>query len=297
MGLVSFWTAMSRTHADLGSGESISQGDLVLIFLSYNRENKEAIKQFLRFLNPLQRNGSIEKWDDSQLRGGDDWAAEIDKALGRATAAVVFVSQDTFDSTFVSQEELPRIVAGAEADQLTLIPVFLSPSLVDILEIPFTDHRSGKKRSVVLTKYQGYGTTTSPLSTWDEREHAYNRSRKSDPSSLEFFLGVWRIFAPGFSESDVVLHDTRIEIRRVGANEVSFRFYGSFEKGCWNQHVQNGFLENGHIRAPVIDDGICKPAPMTDTLLIERDQVGGRAAIRCRVFSEKALATPTFGLA
>ncbi|MCP3956956.1 MAG: TIR domain-containing protein [bacterium] len=73
-----------------------------------------------------------------------------------------------------------------------------------------------------------------------------------------------------------------------------------FGDGCWNQHVQNGKFESGHIRAPIIDDGVCKPAPKSDTLLIEKDPVSlmeGRRGIVIKVFAEKTPGAPILGLA
>ncbi len=118
-------------------------------------------------------------------------------------------------------------------------------------------------------------------------------------ADLEFFLGNWRVCRQDVRASHPVKKDQRFEIIKVSDTEVYFRFENRFGDGCWNQHIQNGKLENGHIRAPVVDDGKCKPAPKTDTLLIEEDtaSVEGRRNIVCRVFSEKALDVPMFGLA
>ncbi len=93
--------------------------------------------------------------------------------LERATAAVLLVSQDFLASDFIARQELPQVLSGAEARGVVVIPVFLSPSLADDLEIPFTDRRSGEVRRVKLPKYQGYGTPTSPLSSRSDRERAY----------------------------------------------------------------------------------------------------------------------------
>ncbi len=119
-------------------------------------------------------------------------------------------------------------------------------------------------------------------------------------AELEFFLGNWRICRQDVRASHPVKKDQRFEIIRVSDTEVCFRFESGFGDGCWNQHIQNGKLENGYIRAPIVDDGKCKPAPKTDTLLIEEDTascVDGRRNIICRAFSERTLATPMFGLA
>ena len=146
------------------------------IFVSYSHKNPKALKQLQRFLHPLEREGIIESWDDTRLKGGDDWRAEIDKALAAATAAVLFISQDFLDSNFIYQEELPRILTRAAADELTVLPVFLSPSNVEDLDFPFID-RQGIERSDKLTRFQGFGTPDKPLSglSWSDRERVYQK--------------------------------------------------------------------------------------------------------------------------
>ncbi len=58
-----------------------------------------------------------------------------------------------------------------------MIPLFLGPSLVDDLEIPITDLRSGEDRNVKLTRYRGVGSPSRTLSalTWSDRDRAFEK--------------------------------------------------------------------------------------------------------------------------
>ena len=143
------------------------------VFVSYSHRNEKALAQLQRFLRPLEREGLIAAWADTALQGGDDWKREIDEALATATVAVLLISQDFLDSTFIVREELPRILEREAAGRLTVIPVFLSPSLVG--DVGFSDPRSGGRDKVFLTKFQGYGRPDQPLSDleWSERERIY----------------------------------------------------------------------------------------------------------------------------
>ena len=119
-------------------------------------------------------------------------------------------------------------------------------------------------------------------------------------ADLKFFLGDWRVCRQDVRADHPVKKDQRFKIIRVSDTEVRFEFEEGFGDGCWNAHIHNGKLENGHIRAPVVDDGKCKPPPKTDTLLIEEDTVNrteGRRNIVCKVFSEKSLDMPMVGVA
>ncbi len=110
---------------------------------------------------------------------------------------------------------------------------------------------------------------------------------------LEFFVGDWTIWEQDARKDHPVKRGQRFTIRGEEGDKVSFEFYERFGDGCWNHHIRNGRLENGHIRADVIDDGVCKPAPKTDTLMILEDpRKSGKKRIRCRVFTQQPLDEP-----
>ena len=124
------------------------------VFVSYSHRDEKTREQLASFLRPLEREGLLAWWADTDLEGGGDWRWEIEQTLAAATAAVLLVSQDFLASDFIAREELPHLLARAEAGELILLPVFLSPSLVETLELPFTDLRTGERRKVKLTKFQ-----------------------------------------------------------------------------------------------------------------------------------------------
>jgi hypothetical protein len=56
------------------------------VFVSYSHGDRQALKQFQPFLQPLEQDGLVNSWDDTRLQGGDDWPTEIDQALLRQKA-------------------------------------------------------------------------------------------------------------------------------------------------------------------------------------------------------------------
>lgn len=143
------------------------------VFVSYSHRNAKALEQLLRFLRPLESEGLLAAWADTVLQGGHDWDRKIDEALAEATVAILLVSQDFLDSSFITKQEVPRLLEREAAGHLTVIPVFLSPSLAG--EIGFDDPRSGGQRKLFLTKFQGCGSPDKPLSDleWSKRERIY----------------------------------------------------------------------------------------------------------------------------
>ena len=55
------------------------------VFVSYSHHDSKALAAFQPFLKPLERDGVVRYWDDTRLKGGDDWHAEIEQALADAT--------------------------------------------------------------------------------------------------------------------------------------------------------------------------------------------------------------------
>jgi len=144
------------------------------IFISYSHRDQKALEQIRRFLRPLERDRLIDWWADTRIEPGDQWAAEIDQALDRATVAVLLISQDFIDSDFIADKELPRLLARAAGD-LKILPVFLSPSTADLTSYRYVDPRSGEEQRFNLASIQGYGSPNKPLAdlTWPQREKIY----------------------------------------------------------------------------------------------------------------------------
>jgi hypothetical protein len=100
------------------------------VFISYSQADKEWLKRLNRHLKPLIRDGSLDYWDDTHIQPGDDWQQEIRTALDRAQIAVLLISADFFASDFIDGDELPPLLAAAEAKGVRILPVILSPSRI-----------------------------------------------------------------------------------------------------------------------------------------------------------------------
>ncbi len=145
------------------------------IFISYSHEDARDLEQLRRFLLPLEQRGLIDAWDDTRLAAGDDWAADIDRALAEAAVAVLLVTQDFVASRFISEREVPRILEAAAGGGLKVIPVFLRPSIVEKIEYTFGTGGAGQRTK--LTRFQGFGTPQRVLMKLDksDREEVYAR--------------------------------------------------------------------------------------------------------------------------
>jgi hypothetical protein len=123
------------------------------VFISYSHKDVGWLKKLKQFLGPLEDRQLIRVWDDTEIRPGSDWLAEIVKALESARVAVFLVTQDLLDSPFVREKELPALLDAAANRGCLVFWIAVSSSTV--LASP-------------LAKYQAANSPSSPLDLMTE---------------------------------------------------------------------------------------------------------------------------------
>lgn len=97
------------------------------VFICYAHEDAEWLKRLQVYLKPLERDGRIDRWDDTRIDPGIKWREAIKRALGRAKVAVLLVSEAFLASDFIATQELPPLLDAAERDGALVLPIILSP--------------------------------------------------------------------------------------------------------------------------------------------------------------------------
>ncbi|MFM7238149.1 MAG: SUMF1/EgtB/PvdO family nonheme iron enzyme [Cyanobium sp.] len=107
------------------------------VFISYSQADRAWVERLKRMMAPLLRGSGQELrlWDDSRIEAGMKWREEIEMALAEAKVALLLVSDAFLASEFVMGQEVPKLLAAAEAEGVTVLWVSLSPSFVDETEI------------------------------------------------------------------------------------------------------------------------------------------------------------------
>jgi hypothetical protein len=101
------------------------------VFISYARRDNDWLVRLKRVLAPLVQNYTIDPWDDSRLRAGQDWHEEITNAMRRARVAVLLVSPNFLDSHYITREELPFMLSAAQQHDVSIVWVPVAASLYE----------------------------------------------------------------------------------------------------------------------------------------------------------------------
>ncbi len=98
------------------------------VFISYDHRDGAWLDRVRVHLKPLEHDYGVEVWDDTRIRGGATWRAELAVALRSARVALLLVSADFLASDFIVSDELPALLDAARREGLAILPLIVSPS-------------------------------------------------------------------------------------------------------------------------------------------------------------------------
>ena len=100
------------------------------IFVSYSHKDRAWLERLQVHFKALERDGTVDLWDDTEIRYGADWDAEIESALDHAKAAILLVSADFLASDYIINEELKDLLEAGEKKGLLNLMVILRPCML-----------------------------------------------------------------------------------------------------------------------------------------------------------------------
>src|SRR5450432_3408134 len=98
------------------------------IFISYSHVDEQWKNALRVHLDALQAEDEnfVDPWDDERIGAGKNWKEEIERAMDRASVAVLLVSADFLVSRFIKREEVPRLLKR-NGPALRIVPVIAKP--------------------------------------------------------------------------------------------------------------------------------------------------------------------------
>lgn len=126
---------ITRVHAGTPVQANPGEGDSIMskrtkVFVSYSHADKKKwLPLFQKKLAVLETQGLLDLWDDTRIKPGDDWYAEIDRALKDCQIALLLISDEFLSSRFIQQKEMVDLLEKHKVGGLRLYPVLLRDCL------------------------------------------------------------------------------------------------------------------------------------------------------------------------
>jgi TIR domain len=140
------------------------------VFISYSHKDSAWLAKVKMFLKPLEDQGLLQVWDDTNISPGSEWLEEIKRSLESAQVAVFLITQNFLTSQFIGQKEFPVLLDKAKNRGCLIFWIAVSSSTVGDSE---------------LSRFQAANDPNKPLDTLPESAQAtvlteiYNRMKKA----------------------------------------------------------------------------------------------------------------------
>lgn len=128
------------------------------IFCCYARKDQHLLQELKIHLMPLQRQGHITIWSDTDIGAGTEWEHEIDKHINTADVILLLISPDFIASNYCYSVEMSRALERHKAGEVRVIPVILRP--VNWEETP-------------ISELQILPTEGKPVTSWSDHDKAF----------------------------------------------------------------------------------------------------------------------------
>lgn len=99
----------------------------VEIFCCYARKDQPLLNELKSHLSPLQRQGLVTLWADTDINAGSEWEREIKRHLNTAQIILLLVSPDFMASDYCYSKEMKLALERHQRGDARVIPIILRP--------------------------------------------------------------------------------------------------------------------------------------------------------------------------
>ncbi len=129
------------------------------IFIAYARKDAPLLDELRIHLKPLERSGRALIWYDGLIAPGEVWEAAIKENLHKAHIILLLVSADAIASDYFYETEMTDALARHAEGKARVVPLIVRPCAW---------------RATPLAKLQALPKDGKPVSSWSDREDAWN---------------------------------------------------------------------------------------------------------------------------
>jgi hypothetical protein len=130
----------------------------VSIFVSSAPADQTLQQELKEHLSPLQQEGRISLWADTESKTRAEGEHEVDQQLNTAQIILLLVSPDYLNSDYHYQVEMKRALERFERGEARVIPIIVRPVYWE---------------STPLGNLQVLPLDGKPLATWSDREKGW----------------------------------------------------------------------------------------------------------------------------
>jgi TIR domain/Domain of Unknown Function (DUF1080) len=99
------------------------------VFCCYAREDQEMLARLKTHLMPLQRDGQITIWSDTNINAGVEWEKELHHHLRNAHLILLLISPDFMNSDYCYSTEMELAIERHNQGSARVIPILLRPTI------------------------------------------------------------------------------------------------------------------------------------------------------------------------
>jgi hypothetical protein len=95
------------------------------VFISYSHKDARWLDSVREQLAVLEREGLIDVFEDTRIGAGEEWYPRLNDEMLEARLSLLLISPAFLTSTFIREEEVPRLFGQHEVDGMAIYPLLI----------------------------------------------------------------------------------------------------------------------------------------------------------------------------